>query len=185
MYQLFGGRRATPVGEERGSQRASPQKGTGCVAPSLPYRHASRKRPSRGRVAQTSAGQDTGSCESLCTNWNPFGLPGALLPGAMGQGLLHLFPRPARLWEAGRGQALLHHTLFQVRRGPEAQGFCLLAQQVLAYRFLPPRAGAGFGGGAERGGGKGQRSEAVGLQVQGDCSRWRLHLLLEPVEVLG
>lgn len=97
---------------------------------------------------------------------------------------MHLFSRPAALWEVGRGWVLLHHALFQVWEGPEALSFCLLAQQVLAHRFLPPRVGAGLERGGERGGGKGQRLEAMGPQVQGDSSCWRLHLLLEPVEVL-
>lgn len=65
----------------------------------------------------------------------------------------------------------------------EAHGFCLLAQQVLVYAFLPPRVGAGLEGGG--GGEGGQRSEATGLQVQGDRGGRRLHLLLESVEVLG
>lgn len=39
--------------------------------------------------------------------------------------------------------------------------------------------------GREGEGGEGQRSEAAGLQVQGDRSGRGLHLLLEPVEVLG
>lgn len=103
----------------------------------------------------------------------------------MGWGLLHLFPRPVGLREAGRGWALLHHTLLPVQGGLEAHGFCLLAQQVLVYAFLPPRVGAGLEGGGERDGGKGQGSEAMGLQVQGDRGCRRLHLLLEPVEVLG
>lgn len=90
-----------------------------------------------------------------------------------------------RALESGEGTGPVDHALFQVRRGPEAHGFCLLAQQMLAYGFLPPRVGAGFEGGEERGGGKGQRSEAMGFQVQGD-RRWRgLRLLLEPVEILG
>lgn len=64
-------------------------------------------------MALVSAGQEAGSQESLCTNLNHLELPEALLPVEMGLGLLHLFPRPAGLWEAGKGQALLHHTLFQ------------------------------------------------------------------------
>lgn len=129
----------------------------------------------RGRVAPAPAGQDAGSCESPCTSWHP---SARVSTPSCGNGTGALGPLP-------RTRRTLDRTPFQVRRGPEPPGFCLLAQPGLVHRFLPPRAGAGLKRGGERGGGQGERSEAVGLQGQGDRRRRRLHLLLEPVEVLG
>lgn len=104
----------------------------------------------------------------------------ALLPVATGQELSDLFPRPARLWEAGgdrpyciappsksgEGQSLLASVSWL------SKGWCTGSSLPEREQGLEEEA-------------RGERSEAVGLQVQGDRRRRRLHLLLEPVEVLG
>ena len=104
----------------------------------------------------------------------------------MGWGLLHLFPRPRGVRKAWSGWVLLNHILFQVQGGLKAHGFGILAQWASAYRFLLPSMGAGFQGGREREGGKG-RSEVTSHRPPGaGWLQWpRLHLLFEPVEVLG
>lgn len=123
MYGVNGGRGATHIEGEWGSQRASPQKGTSCGGPLPALQACVLEVPCKGLAGHWQVVGGKQGAVSLCTHSDHFGLPGALPPVGMGRGLLHLFPRPAELWEVGRGRALLHHALLQVWEGPEAHGF--------------------------------------------------------------